>query len=277
MSSINVQKILGNVEVGTANLFVDTSTSNIGIGTNTPAHTLDVIGDINLTGNMYSDNTIINLPNLSNLLKTNNAIAIGSSAGQALQGSHSVAIGTSAGQGVQGINAVAIGNGAGQSAQGSYSVAIGSSAGQTSQGSSTIVINATGSQLDTTTSSATYIKPIRSVGLASNVLAYENTSGEVFSHSGTSINAAGTISTVSDRRLKTNINIIENALDKVCALNGYTFKVNDTPSSGLIAQEVKEVLPELVSGSEETRYSLAYGNLMGLIIEAIKELKQKIG
>jgi len=42
-----------NVEVGTGNLFVDTTTSNVGIGTTTPAYTLDVEGDINFTGNFY--------------------------------------------------------------------------------------------------------------------------------------------------------------------------------------------------------------------------------
>jgi hypothetical protein len=53
--------------------------------------------------------------------------------------------------------------------------------------------------------------------------------------------------------------------------------MNDKRSTGLIAQEVKEVLPEAVHGSEETHYSLAYGNVIGLIVEAIKELKEKIG
>jgi hypothetical protein len=42
-----------NVEVGTANLFVDTTTSNVGVGTNTPAYTLDVVGDINFSGSFY--------------------------------------------------------------------------------------------------------------------------------------------------------------------------------------------------------------------------------
>jgi methyl-accepting chemotaxis protein len=45
--------ILGDLEVGTANLFVDTMTSNVGIGTSTPGYALDVEGDINLSGDFY--------------------------------------------------------------------------------------------------------------------------------------------------------------------------------------------------------------------------------
>jgi hypothetical protein len=89
--------------------------------------------------------------------------------------------------------------------------------------------------------------------------------------------ASGNITAYSDRRLKSNIRRIESALDKVCALNGYTFMMNEKSSTGLIAQEILPILPEAVTGSEETNYAVAYGNMMGLIVEAIKELKQKIG
>ena len=59
MAQTNVQAFSGdvvissNLEVGTANLFVDTTTSNVGINTNTPGYTLDVTGDIHLSGNLY--------------------------------------------------------------------------------------------------------------------------------------------------------------------------------------------------------------------------------
>ncbi len=45
---------------------------------------------------------------------------------------------------------------------------------------------------------------------------------------------------------------------------------------GVIAQEVIEVIPEVVLGSEETNYSVAYGNMVGLLIEAIKEQQTHI-
>ena len=80
----------------------------------------------------------------------------------------------------------------------------------------------------------------------------------------------------SDKRLKTNVKQIENALDKVSKINGYTYIHENKESTGCMAQEVLDVLPEVVKGSEDTTYSIAYGNMIGLLIEAIKELKSEI-
>ena len=90
------------------------------------------------------------------------------------------------------------------------------------------------------------------------------------------IYAGNDITAFSDRRKKSNITRIENALDKVCQLSGYTFDYLGERKTGVIAQEVKEVLPEAVYGSEDTSYSVAYGNLAGILIEAIKELRNEI-
>ena len=88
--------------------------------------------------------------------------------------------------------------------------------------------------------------------------------------------ATGNIAAYSDKRAKSDIQKIENALDKIEQLNGYTFSMNDKRYTGVIAQEVLPVLPEAVTGSEDTNYAVAYGNMIGLLIEAIKELKQKL-
>lgn len=88
--------------------------------------------------------------------------------------------------------------------------------------------------------------------------------------------ASGNVTAYSDKRLKSDIVKLKDALNKIDKLNGYTYVMNDKPSTGLIAQEVLEVLPEVVHGSEETTYSLAYGNMTGIIIEAIKELREKV-
>jgi hypothetical protein len=89
----------------------------------------------------------------------------------------------------------------------------------------------------------------------------------------------GDQTTDSDIRLKTDLERIENALDKVASLSGYTFmkQGQDHRSTGLVAQEVAKVLPEAVIENKDTGYlSVAYGNMMGIMVEAIKELKQQL-
>lgn len=98
------------------------------------------------------------------------------------------------------------------------------------------------------------------------------------------ITSAGDVTafgTVSDIRKKENIVKIENALDKVSSLNGYTFNYigNDTRMSGVIAQELLEVLPEVVyevQDENSSHYAVRHGNIVGLLIEAIKELKEEV-
>ena len=90
--------------------------------------------------------------------------------------------------------------------------------------------------------------------------------------------ASGNVTAFSDSRLKTEIHTIKNPLDKVERLRGVTFKWlhTDKPSSGVIAQEVQEVFPELVeSTTHEGKevLSVDYGKLVGVLIESIKELK----
>ena len=95
-------------------------------------------------------------------------------------------------------------------------------------------------------------------------------------HVNGNILATGDITAFSDKRYKDDLVVIESALDKVKRLTGYTYTLHGNRSAGLLAQDVLEVLPEVVKGSEETNYSLAYGNLMGLVVEAIKDLDKKI-
>lgn len=84
-------------------------------------------------------------------------------------------------------------------------------------------------------------------------------------------------SSFSDRRLKENITVIEDALERVDTLAGYTFNYTDNPRrmTGLIAQEVEEVLPEAVYEDGDHK-ALYYGNIVGLLVEAIKDLKKEV-
>jgi hypothetical protein len=98
--------------------------------------------------------------------------------------------------------------------------------------------------------------------------------------------ASGNVTAYSDERLKTNIKTIESPLDKVLALRGVTFDMNGEHGLGVVAQETEAVIPEVVltSNDEMGTKSVAYGNMVGLLIEAIKEqqvqideLKAKLG
>jgi hypothetical protein len=93
--------------------------------------------------------------------------------------------------------------------------------------------------------------------------------------------AASDVTAYSDKRIKTDIKRIEGALDKVSNISGYTFTRTDAVSkgqrqAGVLAQEMLEVLPEVVHVNEETGYyTVSYGNITALLIEALKEERQK--
>ena len=92
------------------------------------------------------------------------------------------------------------------------------------------------------------------------------------------INATGDVTAFSDESIKENVEVIEDAVDKVQQLNGYTFDRTDIETSrqtGVIAQEVLKVLPEAV-GETDGIHTVAYGNMVGLLIEAIKEQQGQI-
>jgi hypothetical protein len=98
--------------------------------------------------------------------------------------------------------------------------------------------------------------------------------------SGGDFTATGNVTAYSDISLKENIETIPNALDKVLNLRGVEFdridKEDNPHEIGVIAQEVEEVIPEVVLTNTEGIKSVAYGNLVGLLIESIKELKAEI-
>lgn len=83
----------------------------------------------------------------------------------------------------------------------------------------------------------------------------------------------------SDSRLKDNIVTVDSALDKVMKMRGVYFNKLDDPIRriGVIAQEVESVLPEVVhtDDSPDQMKAVSYANIVGLLIEAIKELAQK--
>ena len=93
------------------------------------------------------------------------------------------------------------------------------------------------------------------------------------------ITATGTVqgaevTATSDERLKSDIKTIDNALDKVMNMRGVSYTKQAEKGVGVIAQEIEKVLPEVVTDGEYK--SVAYGNIVGVLIEAIKEQQKQI-
>ncbi len=89
------------------------------------------------------------------------------------------------------------------------------------------------------------------------------------------------VTAFSDVILKDNIDTIDNALDRVKGMRGVFFDRKDNKQqrqTGVIAQEVEPFLPEVVRETKDEKKikSVAYGNMVGLLIEAIKELNAKV-
>ena len=137
-----------------------------------------------------------------------------------------------------------------------------------SSGSSSIAISTN------TTNQTQYITYAVSAG--STAALGITTSGLTFNPSTGNMVVSGTITANSDQKLKTNIKTIENALEKVSSLRGVEYDRidNNEHQIGVIAQEVEEIVPYVVYG-DETK-SVAYGNMVGLLIEAIKDLKVEV-
>ena len=89
------------------------------------------------------------------------------------------------------------------------------------------------------------------------------------------------VTAFSDVILKDNIDTIDNALDRVKGMRGVFFDRKDNKQerqTGVIAQEVEPFLPEVVRETKDEKKikSVAYGNMVGVLIEAIKELNAKV-
>ena len=125
-----------------------------------------------------------------------------------------------------------------------------------------------------------------SIGTTSIVTYLDGTARMSISNAGALITTGDitAFGSVSDIRLKENIEPITNALDKVSQIGGYTFNYKKNPDvrmTGVIAQEVEKVLPEVIYtttdiNSDEENLAVRYENMIGLLVEAIKELKTEV-
>ena len=88
------------------------------------------------------------------------------------------------------------------------------------------------------------------------------------------LTATDNITAYSDERLKSDIKTIDNALNKIMKMRGVSYTKQAERGIGVIAQEVEKIIPEVVHDGEYK--SVAYGNMVGVLIEAIKDLKQEL-
>ena len=223
-------------------------------------------------------------------INAGNAITLGSFAGNTFQGANAIAIGSFAGFMSQGGNAIAIGLNAGYISQGGNAIAIGVNAGQTSQPAGSIVLNATGLGFTASNANAFYVAPIRAFSgtTQSSLLAYDTSSFEI--NYATNITLSGTIAasalySLSDRRLKGNVELLPSILDKIRRMEPVSYEWTHSGKSdfGFIAQDFYRVFPELrpvEMGEEENPinekgepqyYSMDYGKITCFLTKAVQE------
>ena len=127
---------------------------------------------------------------------------------------------------------------------------------------------------DSTTNSNFY--PVFTTSTSGTMTAASVSSTNLYFNPSTGILNATQFNAFSDERLKENIKTIDNSLEKVNKLRGvnFNFKNSDT-TMGLIAQEVKNIIPEVVDDKSDYM-SVNYNALIGLLVESIKELSEKV-
>ena len=131
----------------------------------------------------------------------------------------------------------------------------------------------------TATTSATSMYMVGVPASGSNQTPYVSTTSAIYFDASTGYAYAVAFSATSDESSKVNVTTIQNALNIVTEMRGvdYEWKENGRKSSGVIAQEAEKLLPHLVDLNESTgKKSFNYDGMIGVLIEAIKELKAEI-
>ena len=133
---------------------------------------------------------------------------------------------------------------------------------------------------DTTTNATRYITFLNTTtGPISSTNIYTSSTNLYFNPSTGNFTAGGAVTAYSDARIKTDIQQITGALDRLLQLQGVTYLRTDTGEQGrgFIAQALQKIYPELViTNSVDGMLSVAYGNLLADVVEAIRDLHNKI-
>lgn len=132
--------------------------------------------------------------------------------------------------------------------------------------------------LNDTITNATYFPMLSISSNSGSTLANTYTSNTKLTFNPSTGTLSSTVfNSLSDENKKTNIKLIDNALEITENLNGVTFewKDNGLPSAGLIAQDVEKYLPQLILNTQDGK-SLNYDGVIGVLVEAVKNLSQRI-
>jgi len=254
--------------------------TGIGVATATPQFTLDVNGDINLTGTFYQNSSPFVASRWTagtgnDIYRLNGNVGIGTTnptSKLTVQGDVRVS-GVSTFVGTVELDAGLKDFYGNVGTAGSILVSTGAGVSWTTSGSS-------GSSTITndTTTNATRFPLFSDVSSGSPTATYASSSKLNFNPS-TGTLSATVFTSLSDRTQKTNITPITNALDLVLQMNGVKYNWIDghnTGSIGVIAQEMEKVIPEVVTTNDRGLKTVSYGNLVGVLIEAIKEQQVRI-
>jgi hypothetical protein len=265
--------------------------TGIGVSTATPQFTLDVNGDINLTGTFYQNSSPFVASRWTagtgnDIYRLNGNVGIGTTnptsklhiIGDVLVGGIITATTFSgSGANLTTLNASNLSSGTVATAR----LASGTADATTYlRGDQTWAsISGGGATLSNdTTTNATYYPTFSSTTSGTYSTAYVSNTKCTFNPS-TGTLSATQFTSLSDRTQKTNIRPIENAIETVKQLEGvkYDWIDNHSQSSiGVIAQDIEKVLPEVVTTNENGIKSVSYGNIVGVLIEAIKEQQKEI-
>jgi hypothetical protein len=125
-----------------------------------------------------------------------------------------------------------------------------------------------------------YANPTGSTSTPTGTVIFDSSSDVTYPVNDTLVTGTVTatdFNTTSDQNLKTNIKPVQSSLSKLLQLNGVTFdwKSTSQPAIGVIAQDVEKIFPELVSQNLNYK-TVRYNGLIGVLIEAIKELSEKV-
>lgn len=235
-----------------------TSDGNVGIGTTSPGSKFDVNGTTTLRGAVYCNRTSALADAAGNNYGLSNTGAIGTTA-HVIAGQGSGAVGLSINDG-----------------HGNANLTFNHHLGTPDVTGNSLRIE---TNVDGTTGAAMTFEG--KSGTTAGTAVALNFMAVMYADTG-NMTIGGSLTQNSDLRIKKDLQIIPDALDKVKTLNGYTYTRTDRDSefqqTGCVAQEVQAVLPEavVVGEDEQQTLSIAYGSMVGLLVQAIKELEAKV-